>query len=423
MNRITRRLRTWRDDSGQAIVITVFALFFFALLGALSIDVGIYVNDRRDAQNVVDKAALAGALELTLTSGATGSAEATARANEWATRNGIDLSDPNITLNVNVVNTCFSNNDPVPTGVEVTIDREAASVFLGFVPGVTDWNVRALAVACAGRPIQAFGFLPFALSRTGPCFEPDGMGGYRPRLGQRCLIQSEQSSSGSNGQLGFPGSATTCSGGNSSGNVFGNQVGAGVQLTCSIGDVVRANDGQNVGPLSTGLQQRLATDGVCQAAYVSSGGSNLDLAVASLALSAAVDVPLAGPWTTTNARDDLYEVWQYHNDLDRHPAEGLTARDCNPNTPGHQTSPRSVQLVVVHDWANPDGPSAKTYYVRGFARAYIEGCEQNGLFYPNCSQGGGPFNVYIRFIEQLGANSMNLGVVNSYGDIEVFLRR
>jgi len=424
MKYLKQIFRPLQNESGQVVVITVFALAFFGLMGALSVDVGIYVNDRRDAQNVVDKAALAGALELTLASGnaatAAATANATAKANEWAENNGIDLSDPNVTLTVNVVNTCYSPNDPVPTGVEVSIQREAASVFLGFVPGVTDWDVNATALACAGRPNEAFGFIPFAVSQNGPCFS-----GGQPRAGERCIINSAQTSSGSNGQLGFPSGATSCTGGNSSANVLRGYVANGVSVTCAIGDEVQANQGSNVGPIGQGLSTRLSADGACQAQYVAGGGDNPSLTTATNALNAHINPSpaLAGPVTVSNARDDFYEIWQYNNDPDS-PAEGLQAIDCDPNTAGQQSSPRNVQMIVVNNWASPDGTANNTYVVRGFARAYLEGCEQNGTFYPNCNMGTGqPFNIYVRFVEQLATNNVNLGLNAQFGDIGVFLAR
>ena len=429
MNHIRRFFGSMHSESGQVVVITVFALGFFALMGALSLDVGIYVNDRRDAQNVVDKAALAGALELTLATGNTGSAAATASANEWATNNGIDLADPNVTLTVNVVNTCYSLNDPVLTGVEVSIVREAGSVFLGFVPGVTDWDVNATALACAGRPVEAYGFLPFAISELSGCFELNGSGGYQPRIGHRCAVQSSQSSSGSNGQLGFPGNATSCVGGNSSGAVIRGYVANGVSVTCTIGDIVAANQGNNVGAIRQGLADRFSSEGACEDAYVAQGGNNTSLSTATSALNTRIatetppGVPLGGTISTTNDRDDFYEIWAYHGNLTLHPAEGLQPYDCEPLTVGSQTSPRNVQMVVVRDWANPDGNINNSYIVRGFARAFLEGCERNGTFFPTCNQGGGPFTIYVRFVEQFPDSSVNLGIQASFGDIGVFLRR
>ena len=86
-----------------------------ASFSALTIDVGLIVNERRDAQNDVDKAALAGAQELTLDPGSIGTdtAAATIAAQAWAASNGIDLTDPEITLDVDVVYNCFSTPSPL----------------------------------------------------------------------------------------------------------------------------------------------------------------------------------------------------------------------------------------------------------------------------------------------------------------------
>jgi Flp pilus assembly protein TadG len=55
---------------------------------ALTIDVGLYMEDRRHLQNTADAAALAGVAELPENPTA-----ATAKAQEWALKHGIDAGD------------------------------------------------------------------------------------------------------------------------------------------------------------------------------------------------------------------------------------------------------------------------------------------------------------------------------------------
>jgi hypothetical protein len=87
-----------------------------------------------------------------------------------------------------------------------------------------------------------------------------------------------------------------------------------------------------------------------------------------------------------------------------------------------QTSPRNVNVIVVHDWSDDDGAGSQFYIVRGFVRVYIEGCHRSGTFYPNCNQGGGDFDIWARIVEQLGETTSDLGFSN-YGDIGVYLKR
>ncbi len=108
-------LRSWLRDSspGQTVIFFAMTMTFIASFSALVIDVGLIVNERRDAQNDVDKAALAGAQELTLDAGSIGSdtTAATNAARAWADSNGIDLGDPEVRLDVGVVYNCFSGAD------------------------------------------------------------------------------------------------------------------------------------------------------------------------------------------------------------------------------------------------------------------------------------------------------------------------
>jgi Flp pilus assembly protein TadG len=82
-----RRLREKRGENGQYLVLFALMLVVVTLFVVLTIDVGMYYQERRNGQNVIDAAALAGAQELP---GDIIAAEAKAR--EYAQRNG---SDPN----------------------------------------------------------------------------------------------------------------------------------------------------------------------------------------------------------------------------------------------------------------------------------------------------------------------------------------
>lgn len=104
-------MRRTRSDSGQTIL--TMALVVPVLFGffALVIDGGKFVNERRDLQGDADFAALAGALELP----AQGAAVVSAR--EWLTRNGIDVNDPDISIEIN---TPYEGN---PDRIEVIVTR------------------------------------------------------------------------------------------------------------------------------------------------------------------------------------------------------------------------------------------------------------------------------------------------------------
>ncbi len=245
-------MRRVSSESAQAVISVVFALFVFGIAGAAVIDVGLLVNDRRDAQSDVDRAALAGALALTLErDDATDDAQAAAlAANQWAAANGIDISDASVRLVVTVISNCYTPDDGVPTGVRVSVERQPATFLLGFLD-VEDWRTSASATACAGRPTDVIGFLPFALSETSACFETNAEGERVPRLGQFCNIVIDSNSQGLSGELGIE-AFSTCDDGNSSAATLYDNTLNGTQTRCSLGDSVTGNNGHNVGKTKFG---------------------------------------------------------------------------------------------------------------------------------------------------------------------------
>lgn len=155
LSMLRHALREVRRSEGQAAIFIILWAFLFALFGAAVVDVGLMLNDRRDAQGDVDNAALAGTLELSLSSNpavqAADEASAISHAIAWAAKNGIEIT-PDLT--VSTVRNCFSGaDDGLATGVQVSLEREPRSFFLGMF-GITDWTVRVSSVACSsGRDL------------------------------------------------------------------------------------------------------------------------------------------------------------------------------------------------------------------------------------------------------------------------------
>ncbi len=54
------------DDGGQALVVFVLALTVILGFVAMTVDLGLFYEDRRHLQNTADAAALAGVVELPL---------------------------------------------------------------------------------------------------------------------------------------------------------------------------------------------------------------------------------------------------------------------------------------------------------------------------------------------------------------------
>jgi Flp pilus assembly protein TadG len=146
------RLRL-REESGQAILVTV--LFLSVLCGAVAlvIDVGSWYREQRQAQATADASALAGAQALPANP-----SNAIALAQRYATSNGGGVAGADI-----AISNSFEPND----SITVNAKRQAAGFFskLFSITGVT---VGATATARAGVPQQAFGVAPIVVNKLHP---------------------------------------------------------------------------------------------------------------------------------------------------------------------------------------------------------------------------------------------------------------
>ena len=122
-------------EAGQTLVLFVFALAALMGFTALSIDVGLVFVARRDMQNAADAAALAAARELD-----DSPAAAIAMAQQYASANGVDLTDPSYTFEAT---TPYQGD---PGKIEVKVSREVDFLFARAL-GLDFANVPARAVA------------------------------------------------------------------------------------------------------------------------------------------------------------------------------------------------------------------------------------------------------------------------------------
>ena len=134
-----------KGEAGQALILFVLALGVLCGFVAMSIDVGLILQERRQLQNAADAAALAGAQELP-----DSPAVAVAVAQQYAEAHGVDLTDPGYTF---VATTPYLGD---PGKIEVTISHDVGFIF-GRVLGLDFANVPARAVAgtdpLAGYPV------------------------------------------------------------------------------------------------------------------------------------------------------------------------------------------------------------------------------------------------------------------------------
>lgn len=190
---MTRRSR--RRRRGQIIVLSAFMMVGMIALLALSLDLGVVVTAKTEAQRSADAAAMAGAWELIDPSAPTGfsnsplaAQNARNRASEFAAlntilRHGPDLNDESIEVGyianpLNRNSPFVQNTSNAPNAVRVFVRRTDSQngrvpLFFGRALGTTGANVQVEATAALMAEIRGFkipptgsgtlGILPFAL--------------------------------------------------------------------------------------------------------------------------------------------------------------------------------------------------------------------------------------------------------------------
>ncbi len=149
-----------RNESGQAILMTVLFLVVIVGAAAMTVDVGSWYQQQRQAQATADAAALAGAQVLP-----SDPVQAQTLAAQYATSNGGGVV-PNggITLRSD-----FEPNDTVV----VNISKNAPSFFANIF-AIDHATVTATAAARAGVPNQVDGVAPIVVNKDHPLLSGPG---------------------------------------------------------------------------------------------------------------------------------------------------------------------------------------------------------------------------------------------------------
>lgn len=152
------RLRS--EQRGQAILVTT--LFLTVLMGAtaLTLDVGSWYRQQRQAQATADAAALAGAQALPNAD----PTQAYAFANQYAAKNGGGVDAGGIQISSG-----FITNDTIRVSVTQQADGIFSSLFT-----VKKVDVRASAAARAGTPEQVEGAAPIVVNKKHPLLSGPG---------------------------------------------------------------------------------------------------------------------------------------------------------------------------------------------------------------------------------------------------------
>lgn len=142
-----------QSESGQAMLLTV--LFLAVLLGAVAVtlDVGAWYREQRQAQATADAAALAGAQALPTDPG-----QALTLTQQYATANGGGVAGADITF----------RNDYEPNDTVVVKVTRTAPGFFAKLFSISSVTVHAAAAARAGVPDQVSGVAPIVVNKNHP---------------------------------------------------------------------------------------------------------------------------------------------------------------------------------------------------------------------------------------------------------------
>lgn len=306
-----QRVLTAGAISGQrGNVVIIVALFLTVLLGfmAMAVDVGLFMWEKRELQNIADAAALAGVQELPDDPDA-----AVEIATDYATRNGVG-SRGWVLQSVMVLPAGCSAEEEDCTVLEVRVRHPDAPFFLGRVLGLTTATVASRAQAAIQSPQLSDNVMPWSLRDS-----------VRRRARYGDLVTVKYSAGGgSQGDYGALSIQNPRCAGNNGANLYRCNIREGA--TVQIGIRYPTEPGNMRGPTRQGLQDRLdATDADCD--------------------------------TFEEVFQRVGDSWRFRSD------------DCNPWSEAGQGSKRVVLIPVISD---DDDPGRSEVTVLGFAVAFIE---------------------------------------------------
>ncbi|HXG42461.1 MAG TPA: Tad domain-containing protein [Dehalococcoidia bacterium] len=307
---IHRRHRRRRQrETGNVIIIA--ALFMAVLMGfgAMAVDVGVMVWQRRELQNIADAAALAGVQELPYDP-----TSAVAVATDYARRNGAGRNGW-VVESVEVLPGGCTAEARNCTSLSVRIAHPDAPFLLARVLGLGTADIRATAQASVQSPSRSDNVMPWALKDSAR---------RTARYGDVVTIKysARDGEQGNFGALAIPNDRC---GGSRGANVYRCNIQNGA--TVEVGRTYDTEPGNMRGPTQQGMQARLdATDPLCDS------------------FNEVFEQTGTGQWRFRSER-------------------------CNPWSPNGAGSKRVVLIPVVSD-ADLRGRSQVT--VLGFALAFLE---------------------------------------------------
>jgi Flp pilus assembly protein TadG len=277
-------------------ILPILALAIVALLGvaALGVDVFHLYWNRDRLQSSVDAAALAGALystNLTFTGGnaqcSSYSSVAQQAACSYAMNNGVLASEVNsITVNSSAMSVTVASSRVVPA-------------LFAKVLGFTQFAVAASATAVLEGLNSASNIIPIGLDSTTPYSYGQALTIHQSGCGAGCW-QGVQLQSATNGISG--------------GNAFQQNLQQGCNCTVNVGDVLTAETSAKVGPITSGVSNRIAAAVAADPAGTWGSHTSADIRAATVPLvnwtgcMGVCSVPVIGfaqVWITSNSGSDI----------------------------------------------------------------------------------------------------------------------
>ena len=318
------------------VMVGVMTLVF--VVGAIAVDIGLWVSERRGAQTDADFIALTGAWEL-IDPGAS-EADAIAAANAALTGNDEQLNADIANIDVDLTERCVS----------VDVSHDSSRLFSALFGLSTDPEIGAHAKACAGAALAPGNLVPFQIDNNpGPCFDTSE----EPIFTSMCPLELGAQSSNPRGMLDLDASEDYCSEAGGSGNIEDLIVNGapGICLINETGTCSPANGGPwydcaavqtgNPKKVLDGVAARLANEGACDA-----NGDGVEDFLETVELVFDTGDPTTG----------IYE-----------------ARDCDPSTDGKQISWRLVSLIVFEE-PPPKNAGNTGFPIDSIAGFYLAGC-------------------------------------------------
>ena len=327
-------IRRSHNEKGQVLVLMVLAMTVVFVVGAIAVDIGLWLSERRGSQTDADFLALSGAWEL-LDPAATVAEVNTAVDHSLLANDG----ELNLTLqnppDVDMAGRCVS----------VDVDHDSSAVFFSIF-GLLAPEIGAHAKACAG-PVSGGNLIPFEIDNdTAPCFTNE-----EPNFATLCPLELGAQGENPRGMLDLEAPDDFCSNDTGDGdiqqliefgtdgpcliNTSGSCPGAHEWIDCA------ATQTGNPKKVLDGTQARLERDGMC-------------------------DGPDANTW------DDFDEtVILVAPDPDDPLQNIYSARDCDPDPDVTQISPRLVTIIVFEEYPTQNNTP---YPIIGLAGFYIAGC-------------------------------------------------